>query len=114
MAKYEWEGTGSFDALLEWVDEGILGSSFSATYEDGSDLELEDVRIAIRVYERYSMIGSNRVSLNVTILGKGDRLFLSAIPSGGSQAMLIKINRWGEEAFLERLAELVDQFPSNR
>ena len=34
----------------------------------------------------------------------------SAITSGGSQAMLFKINTFGEEAFLEKLEEAVRPF----
>ena len=64
------------------------------------------VRCAVRVYERYSAIGGNRVSMNVTLVGEGDHLFLSAITSGGSQAMFFKINTWGEDAFLDCLRDL--------
>ena len=65
-------------------------------------------RGAVRVYERYSMAGGNRVSLNLTLVGSGRELFLSAITSGGSQAMFFKINTWGEEAFLDRVRELIE------
>ena len=51
-------------------------------------------------------MGGNRVSLNVTLVGAGEELFLSAITSGGSQAVFVKINTWGEEAFLDKLVEL--------
>jgi len=36
-----------------------------------------------------------------------DAIRLSAITSGGSQAMFFKVNTWGEEAFLEKLEELL-------
>ena len=32
---------------------------------------------------------------------------LSAITSGGSQAMFFKINTWGEETFLDKLREIL-------
>ena len=45
--------------------------------------------------------GNNRVSLSVTLFQNGDEgIHLSAITSGGSQAVFFKINTWGEEAFL--------------
>jgi hypothetical protein len=53
------------------------------------------------------MIGSNRVSLNLTLLGDGQRLLLSAITSGGSQAVFFKINTFGEEAFLDCIRDAV-------
>ena len=63
----------------------------------------------MRVYERYSYFGGNRVSLSVTLVGRGEELFLSAITSGGSQAMFFKVNTWGEESFLDALEEVVDR-----
>jgi len=109
MAKYERQITGDFDQVLNRLDQGILNGSFSASFEDGSDYRCGAVRCAVRVYERYSMAGGNRVSLNLTLVGEGSALFLSAITSGGSQAMLFKINTWGEEAFLDQVRELADQ-----
>ena len=85
-----------------------MEGSASASYEDGSDYTAGEVRCAVRVYERYSYMGSNRVSLNLTLVGKGEELFLSAITSGGSQAVFWKVNTWGEEAFLDKLMELVE------
>ena len=108
MAKYECHLTGEFDHVLDYLDTGILQGSDSASYEDGSDYAQGDFRCAVRVYERYSFSGGNRVSLNLTLVGRGEALFLSAITSGGSQAMFFKINTWGEEAFLDRLRELVE------
>ena len=110
MAKREYRLTGNFDALLNAIDNGILRGSVSASLEAGSDVQLGAVRCAVRVYERYSMIGSNRVSLSITLLSDGDRLFLSAITAGGSQAVFFKINTFGEEAFLSCLTQIVENF----
>lgn len=109
MAKYEKAFTGDFQSVLKIIDQGIIEGSVSASYEDGSDYESSGVHCAVRVYERYSAMGSNRVSLSVTLIGEGDRLFLSAITSGGSQALFFKINVWGEENFLECLKEIVEK-----
>lgn len=108
MAKYERHFRGSFDEVLRRLDEGILEGSASASFEDGSDWRGGAVRCAVRVYERYSVVGGNRVSLNLTLVGEGEDLFLSAITSGGSQAMLFKINTWGEEAFLDQVQALAE------
>ena len=83
----------------------------SASYEDGSDYTIGSVRCAVRVYERYSYLGGNRVSLNLTLIGEGENLFLSAITSGGSQAMFFKLNTLGEGAFLDKLRDVVDDLP---
>lgn len=112
MAKYERNLKGDFNELLNWVDNDIINGSASVTYEDGSDIIIGEVRLAVRVYERYSMAGGNRVSLNVTILGDGEELFVSAITSGGSQAVFFKINTIGEETFLEPCRRSVENYIS--
>ena len=110
MAKYEKQLTGDFYAVLQMVQDGVLDGSASASYEDGSDWSAGEVRCAVRVFERYSLMGGNRVSMNVTLVGRGEELFLSAITAGGSQAVVFKVNTLGEEAFLQTLVEVVERF----
>lgn len=75
--------------------------------ENSSDFQCGDVRCSIRVFERYSWSGNNRVSMNVTLFqGNDGRIQLSAITAGGSQAIFSKMNTLGEEAFLDKLIEL--------
>lgn len=109
MAKLERRLKGEFNKVLNELHQGILDASMSASYEDGSDYVSGDVRCALRVYERYSYMGGNRVSMALTLMGNGEDIFLSAITSGGSQAVFFKVNTWGEEAFLDTLRELVDR-----
>ena len=108
MAKLEQTIHGSFDATLRKITDGILNGSMSATLEESSDFRTSAARCAVRVFERYSYMGGNRVSLNVTLFQAGDGpIHLSAITSGGSQAMFFKVNTWGEEAFLDKLKEIL-------
>jgi len=108
MAKLETTVQGSIGAVSQRIQTGILNGSFSATLEDTSSFAAGNVRCEVLVFERYSYMGGNRVSLNVTLFdcGKGS-VCVSAITSGGSQAMLFKINTWGEEAFLDKLREIL-------
>ena len=110
MAKYEHSFRGNFDEALNSLHQGILGGSVTASYEDGSDYASGGVRLAVRVYERYSMAGGNRLSLTLTLAGQGEDLFLSAIAAGGSQGMFLKFNTFGEEAFLDILRELAQRW----
>lgn len=110
MAKYECELHGGFSAILNDVEKNVMGGSLSASKEDGSDFTVGGCRCAVRVYERYSMLGSNRVSLSVTLLGADGRVFLSAITSGGSQAMFFKLNTMGEESFLNCIRDVVTAY----
>jgi len=112
MAKYESRLKGDFDVMLKMLDDGILGGSVSAHLEDGSDYAGGDVRCAVRVYERYSMIGGNRVSMSITLLGCPQELFVSVITSGGSQAVFFKINTLGEESFLKHAIDIVEHYKS--
>ena len=108
MAKYETHLRGDFDQTLRYFHDGILNGSMSASFEDESYVQFAGVRCAVRVYERFSMTGGNRLSMALTLVGDGEDLFLSAITAGGSQGMLFKFNTFGEEAFLDTLRELVE------
>lgn len=110
MAKYERRLKGNFDELLSWLHKDITNGSASVSYEDGSDINIGEIKLAVRVYERYSMAGGNRVSLNITILGNGQEIFVSAITSGGSQAVFFKINTIGEETFLDLCSKSVENY----
>ena len=109
MAKYEKRFTGEYFQVLEQLDRAILNGSASASRTDESRLDLGGVLCTVRVYERYSFTGGNRVSLTLTLLGDEDQLFLSAITAGGSQAMFFKLNTLGEEAFLDTIRETLDR-----
>lgn len=109
MAKYEAVLTGDFNAILNKIEIGICVSSSSASLEDYSNFSsVCGARCAVRVFERYSYLGGNRVSLNVTLLEADGKIHLSAITSGGSRAMFFKLNTFGEEAFLDKLKEIVE------
>lgn len=109
MAKYEANLHGDFDQVLNYLHDGILNGSMSASYEDESYIQFAGVRCCVRVYERYSWSGGNRLSMTLTLVGDGEDLFLSAITAGGSQGMFLKFNTWGEEAFLDTLRELAEK-----
>lgn len=108
MAKFEQSVFGDFDELLSRIEKGIMGGSISASLEDKSDFYGDRSRCSVRVFERYGAIGSNRVSLSVTLYqDERGSIRLSAITSGGSQAVLVKVNTFGEEAFLDKLKQLL-------
>ncbi len=108
MAKLEKTLGGDFSSLLSKIETGIINGSASASLEDSSDFQSGEARCSVRVFERYSSAGGNRVSLSVTLFQNGEGpIHLSAITAGGSQAMFFKINTLGEEAFLDKLRELL-------
>ena len=108
MAKIERIIQRDFRQLLAEIETGIVNGSASASLEEASDFHDGDTRCSVRVFERYSWTGGNRVSLSVTLFQNGDGpVHLSAIATGGSPARFFKVNTWGEEAFLEKLDELL-------
>lgn len=108
MAKLEKILNGNFDEIINRITEGILNGSSTASLEEKSDFITDNSRCSVRVFERYSYTGGNRVSLSITLFqSDNNEIFLSAITAGGSQAMLFKINTFGEEAFLDKLKELI-------
>lgn len=109
MAKYEKNITGNFHHILNSLHNSVMQGSLSASFEDASDYSCGDFRCAVRVYERYSWLGSNRVSLALTLAGRDGEYFLSAITSGGSQAVFFKVNTFGENAFLSAIREAAEQ-----
>lgn len=107
MAKLDRDVSGRFDDVLSRLTNGILSGSVSATLEDGADYAFADGRVAVRVFERFSYLGGNRLTMTLIVSEKGGCVHVTAITSGGSQALFWKINTFGEEAFLQKLAELL-------
>ena len=107
MAQLEKTIKGNYSEILHRIETGIPNGSVSANLEGCSDFRIGDIRCSVRVFERYSFMGQNRVSMNVTLFGCDDTIHISAITSGGSQAIFFKLNTFGEEAFLEKLMELL-------
>lgn len=98
-----------FNTLLRKLEQEIPDSSWSADLEAGSDFKEGEARCSVRVFERYSMMGGNRLSLNVTMFQQGDSpIRLSMITAGGSQAVFFKVNTFGEEAFLTDVTNLLN------
>ena len=110
MAKLEATLHGNFSAILNAIDTAVLEGSFTASLEDESHFQSSSGRCVLRVYERYSCLGSNRVSASVTLVGDGQRIYLTIITSGGSEAVYVKMNTFGEKSFLKQIQEVVERF----
>jgi hypothetical protein len=110
MAHYEQVIAGDVDRFTAYLDQAIPGGSATGKLEDRYDATLGDARMVVRVYERYSAMGGNRVSLTVSILSVGGQMAVSAITAGGSQAMFFKLNTMGEESFLAKAVKAIAAF----
>ena len=101
MAKYETTLTGDLYEIRHKIKDGIINGSVSASIEDCSDFETDGVKCSVMVFERYSYMGGNRVSMNVTLFGKDGEVHVSAITSGGSQAMFSRLIPSERKPFLK-------------
>ena len=111
MAKYECTVNGDFNHFSRYLHEEIINGSISATYEDGCSYTDNGILVEMNIYERYSYAGGNRVSLSVLLTQTSkDTIKVCAVTSGGSQALFFKINTWGEESFLEKFQEAVENY----
>jgi hypothetical protein len=108
MAKYEQRLTGVFHDILNLVHEGILQDAYSMNLVDQSDYQSGDVRIAVRVYDKYFMRNGNRTCLSVTIVGHGDDLFITAISAGGGQGIFFNTSWGAEEEMVDLVQELIE------
>ncbi len=108
MSKLEKNIKGNFDEVLMRIEDGILNGSISAKLENSSDFIDNESRCSVRVFERYSAIDNNRVSLSVTLFQTGkSKIHLSAITSGGSKSLFLKVNTFGEKSFLDKFDEII-------
>jgi len=94
MAKIERYINEDFEQLLSKIENGIINGSMSATLEDASDFQSGTARCSVRVFERYSYAGGNRVSLNITLfqndkdpvqLSEEAKLYFSKLIHGGKR-----------------------------
>lgn len=110
MALYEQVLEGEVDSFVAHLDRSIPSSSVTTKLEGRADHRIGDARMVVRVYERYSAMGGNRVSLSISVLSVGSSLAVAAVTSGGSQAMLWKVNTIGESSFLDRAVDAIRGF----
>lgn len=86
MARAERTVKGDFQTIVKTLHDAVMNGSMSASFEEESVLSGEGYECVVRVYERYSWFGSNRVSMAVTVAGSNGIYKISAITAGGSQA----------------------------
>ena len=110
MANLQKILTGDFDLILNSVHSAIMNGSLSATLEESADFKEYGARCAVRVYERYSWFGGNRLSMSVTLFEAGGRIHIIAATTGGSKAMFFKVNTVGERAFLDTVTKTIENF----
>jgi len=108
MAKYEKTISGQFEEVLHHLENDIGSSGITMNLVDESNYTYGDINIAVRVYDKYFIRNGNRASLNLTVVGKGSNIFVSAIGAGGGQGIIFNFSLGAEDnmvAVVERSLE---------
>ncbi len=110
MAKLTATLKGDFQSIIEDLENTVMEGSLSASLEDSERCEQNGISFYVGVFERYSYMGGNRVSLTITLFGNEQESKLCAVASGGSTGMFLKINTFGEESFLNTIIDCVEKY----
>lgn len=90
------------------IKNEITNLSVSTNLESEIDMSTINTKIKLFVFERYSYFGKNRVTLTILVVSENDKTSISMVSSGGSQAMFFKINKIGENSFLEKAKNILE------
>ncbi len=101
MAKFEKIITGDFESTVRTIDKCVMDSGMSMNLVDQSDNQIGNVKIAIRVYDKYFMRNSSRASLSVTVVGEEDQILVTSIGAGGGQGVIFNFSLGAETEMVE-------------
>lgn len=108
MAKLLATIPGDIDRIARVIEKEILSTSSSASLEDKHEFIGKNSKSIILVFERYSYTGGNRLSLSVSLFQEENLdVRLVGISAGGSNGIIFKFNTIGENAFLDKLSDII-------
>ncbi|ABR47985.1 hypothetical protein Amet_1815 [Alkaliphilus metalliredigens QYMF] len=109
MAKYEKAMTGKFEEVLSHLENDIRNSAMTMNLVDESNYSCGDIKTAVRVYDKYFMRNKSRASLNLTIIGSGTDIFISAIGAGGGAGIIFNFSLGAEDNMVNVVRESVER-----
>ena len=109
MAKYETVINKNFDQMVSYLDKEISRSGVSMKLVDESNYILGGVPIAVRVYDKFYARNSNRTSLSVSMIGHEDKVYISAIGSGGGQGIFFNFSFGAEDDMVDIVKEIIEK-----
>lgn len=110
MAKFGRNFKGNFEDTRSFLNDLVLNTYSTSSKEEEIIKEFNQVKHWFSVYEIYSIIGSNRLSISISLFEYKGEISLDIVGSGGSQAMFFKINTWGEENAVGNLIYYIDNY----
>lgn len=105
---YKREVNKDINEVSHKIQEAFANMNLSSSLEDSVKEVVDSKLVELMIFERFSMFGSNRVSLSVMLIGDAytTKIFMKA--SGGSQGALLKINTFSESSFLNKAIKKLD------
>lgn len=97
MAKFEKKIIGDFNYVVKKLEQEIIDSAVSMNLVDESNYNVDNMNIAVRVYDKYFMRNGNRASLSLTVVGHDNEIFISAIGAGGGQGIFFNFSLGAED-----------------
>ncbi len=101
MARYEQQVTGDFNAIVNRLHTDIMNDAVSMNLVDESNYYSGDMKVAVRVYDKYYMRNGNRASLSLTVVGHDKFIFVSAIGAGGGQGVIFNFSLGAEDDMVD-------------
>jgi len=114
MAKFEKIIKGDFDDILKQLHKMILLDGVSMNLVDQSDHEIDYTKISVRVYDKYFMRNSSRASLSLTLVGREDKVFISAIGAGGGKGTLFNFSLGAESEMVLAVSNCIEEIEERR
>ena len=97
MAKSIARFKGDIGQVTDDVVGEILRNSDTSEIEERQDTD----GIRIRIIERYSAFSGSRLSMSLVFIERDGYVYVFAATTGGSKAILIKIDTVGEGTFMD-------------
>ena len=108
MAQIKRKIVGDFETVKKQIDDGLRTGSMTITTEEEFSGDLGGRKYWVVSYERYAASSKSRVSMNITMLEGDDTNLIMGTSTGGSQAVLFKMNKFPEVLFLQTLERVLD------
>ena len=109
MAVYEKKMHGDFDYIVSQIENAVLNCSVSINIIERSNFISGDTRVAVRVFDKYFFKNGGRASLNVTVIGVGENVFVSAVGSGDSSKLFAKFTNGAKKQLLGAVKETLEE-----
>ena len=107
MAKYEKIVKGEYHEIVKTTQ--TMMEHYRMKLFEHSEASFDDVEATVMVYKKFHIRNMSKAVLNITLVGKGDTTYLTAIIYGGGQGIALDYDNGPEEDMLEFLQKCFDQ-----